>query len=107
MPSLVFASRSPITDFSTRVFPDISSISTDGMKNDGAPVYYAQHTVDSGEDEEVTRIEATEEQALQGGQKYDLNPVIFIRAKGALVNAQAVLPTLKLTDFFSQTEENE
>ena len=107
MPSLVFASRSTIADFSDKVFPDISTIPTGGMKNDGTPVYYAQHTVAGGEDEEVTRIEATEEQALQGSQKYDLNPIIFIRAKGALENSQSILPTLKLTDYFTQTEENE
>lgn len=45
--------------------------------------------------------------ARQGGQAYDMNPVIFVRTSRPCANALDILPTIKLTDFFSQTEEDE
>lgn len=33
--------------------------------------------------------------------------MIFVRAKGAVQDAHSTLPKLKLTDYFTQTEEDE
>lgn len=36
-----------------------------------------------------------------------MNPVIFVRTSKPCANALDILPSIKLTDFFSQTEEDE
>lgn len=45
--------------------------------------------------------------ALEGSEIYDMNPIIFIRASTPIVDEHDALPQIKLTDFFSQMEEDE
>ena len=76
------------------------------LSADGEPQYFSKFTI-SDNNEEVTKVTASEEMARQGGQAYDMNPVIFVRTSRPCANALDILPTIKLTDFFSQTEEDE
>lgn len=73
---------------------------------DGDAQYFAKFTLND-DCEEVTKINSTEDKVRHGGQPYDMNPIIFIRASKPSANALEILPTLKLTDFFPQSSEDE
>ena len=71
---------------------------------DGEPQYYAKYTLGVSDDEESTTVTASEKMALEGGQTYDMNPVIFVRSSTPASNAFDVIQSIKLADFFEQTE---
>jgi len=65
-----------------------------------APLYYAFHKI-NGEERQVF---ATEQQALAGGQPWDLDPVVYYRVRKPVQNIEA-LPLIELSRLFEQSDE--
>ena len=107
LPKLTFATRHPIRDLNTKDFADLDALQSNiAFADEGEPTYYAKYTLGTSEDESVQKVTATEQMALGGSEVYDMNPIIFIRASTPIVNEHDALPQIKLTDFFSQMEED-
>jgi hypothetical protein len=107
LPKLTFATRHPIRDFNTKEFADLDALQSNiAYADEGEPTYYSKYTLGTSEDESVQKVTATEQMALGGSEVYDMNPIIFIRASTPIINEHDALPQIKLTDFFSQMEED-
>ena len=105
LPKLSFASRHPISDFNSKTFADLAALESQlTFAADGEPQYYAKYTLGVSDDEESTTVTASEKMAQEGGQTYDMNPVIFVRSSTPASNAFDVIQSIKLADFFEQTE---
>ena len=61
----------------------------------------------ASEEEKAKDVRASEKEALEGGQVFDLDPVIFIRSAKPLKNGCEGLPVIKLSDFFKHPSERE
>ena len=53
-----------------------------------------------------TSIYATEEEVLDGGQQWDMNPVIFYRLKRPIANIES-LPPININANYSREESTE
>lgn len=108
IPQLSFASRHPIADFSQKTFADLNELQSGlEFEGEGEPTYYSRYTSGNSEDEKAKEVSATEKEALEGGQTFDLDPVIFIRSARPLKKACEGLPTLKLSDYFQHPSDKE
>lgn len=105
LPKLSFATRHPISDFTSKTFADLVALESQmSFEADGEPQYYAKYTLGESEDESPLTVTATEKMAQEGGQTYDMNPIIFVRSSTPASNALDILPSTKLADFFELTE---
>lgn len=79
---------------------EVKTSSTDSDMPASSPLYYSYSMINDSE----KKVYATEEEALSGGQSWDLNPIIYYRVKKPL-KEMAKLPMIDLSKHFEQAQE--
>ena len=120
LPDLSFACRYPIENFREKTFPDLDALLPEIEIDESPtatypaltyqkeplpstkPLYYANAKI-SGRD---VKIYASEEEVLQSGQPFDMNPLIFYRISKTAKHLDK-LPMMNLTDYFKQKPDFE